>query len=242
MISLQEAARLLGGEVSGGQIRCPAPAHTAQDPSLSVRLSPNAPDGFVANSFDGDNPMECRDHVREKLGMPAFKPNGNGRARPQRKVVAEYIYRTADGSPYLRVLRTDNKDFWQQHWDGAQWVKGKPDGGKIPYRLPEMLAAETVYIVEGEKDADRLAKCGYVATTCSEGAGKWRPELNEYFRNKHVVVLPDNDGPGHAHAQQVATNLHGIAASIRVVTLPGLADKGDVSDWLDDGNLRENIE
>jgi RecA-family ATPase len=67
------------------------------------------------------------------------------------------------------------------------------------------------------------------------------PELNEHFKNRHVVILPDNDQPGRWHASQVATNLHGIAASLKIVELPGLGDKQDVSDWLDAGNLYQNI-
>jgi putative DNA primase/helicase len=34
----------------------------------------------------------------------------------------------------------------------------------------------------------------------------------------------------------VARSLHGIAASVRVLLLPNLPPKGDVSDWLDAGN------
>jgi hypothetical protein len=118
---------------------------------------------------------------------------------------------------------------------------GKPKGPKLPYYLPELLAAAPatpVYVVEGEKDADALSRLGFVATCNSEGAdtckgGKWPPELNEYFRDRHVCILPDNDHAGRVHAQHVARNLDLIAASVRVVELPGLLPKGDVSDWLE---------
>ena len=79
--------------------------------------------------------------------------------------LAEYVYRDANGEPYLLVRKhldgAGKKQFPQFHWDGTQWLKGKPAGPKIPYRLPELLAAPTavVYFVEGEKDADTLAKC-----------------------------------------------------------------------------------
>jgi hypothetical protein len=43
----------------------------------------NAPDGFIVNTFSpADDPIVCKDYVREKLNLPAFKPNGNGRRRP----------------------------------------------------------------------------------------------------------------------------------------------------------------
>ena len=72
------------------------------------------------------------------------------------------------------------------------------------------------------------------------GAGKWCDDLSVYFMDRNVVILLDNDDAGRKHAQQVATALHGIAATVRVVELPGLPQKGDVSGWLDaGGRLRD---
>ena len=44
---------------------------------------------------------------------------------------------------------------------------------RVLYRLPEVLAAGEVWVVEGEKDADSLAALGIVATCNAGGAGKW---------------------------------------------------------------------
>jgi len=155
------------------------------------------------------------------------------------KELARYTYQQADGTPYLLVRKFvdayGKKKFSQSHWDGRSWVNGKPNGPKIPYQLPQLAAAPpsaTVFIAEGEKDCDALACLSLVATCNSEGAGKWRDELNEHFRDRNVVILPDNDEPGRKHAEDVARRLHKIAASVRLVDLPGLPDKGDVSDWL----------
>jgi DNA primase len=58
--------------------------------------------------------------------------------------------------------------------------------------LPQLLAAPlatTIYLVEGEKDADALSSLSFVATTASEGANaKWAPEVTAYFKNRRVVV------------------------------------------------------
>jgi putative DNA primase/helicase len=150
--------------------------------------------------------------------------------------IAQYIYKQVDGTPYLKVCKTSAKGFPQFHWDADRWVKGKPKGPKIPYRLPELAAAAadiTVYICEGEKDADSVAKIGLVGTSASEGAGKWRAELNPWFKDRRVVILIDADSPGRAHGQQVAKALHRVAASVKVVDLyPERVDGSDVSDWL----------
>ena len=53
--SLRGIARALGGEVIGGQVLCAGPNHSAKDRSLSIRLSSTAPDGFIVQSFAGDD-------------------------------------------------------------------------------------------------------------------------------------------------------------------------------------------
>ena len=161
------------------------------------------------------------------------------------RIVATYDYRDEKGRLLYQVVRYDPKDFRQRRpkadggWDWS--VKGMR---LVPYRLPELLAAPaggTVVIVEGEKDVDRLAKLGIVATTNSGGAGKWRPEYAEQVRGRVAGVLPDNDSPGHKHARQVAASAYGIARSVKIVILPGLPEKGDVSDWLDQGHSEAEL-
>lgn len=75
----------------------------------------------------------------------------------------------------------------------------------------------------------------------AQGAGKWRTEYNRHFAGKRVCILPDNDDPGRKHGQDVARNLHGVAKVVKVIELPGLPPKGDVSDWLAAGGTRENL-
>jgi hypothetical protein len=240
--SIAEIAELLGGEVRGDHVHAPGPGHSAADRSLSVLLDANAPDGFVVHSFAGDDAMVCRDYVREKLGLPPFEAKKKkSKSGDPWLTLAEYVYRDARGEPYLLVKKCldgkGKKQFPQFHWDGTQWLKGKPGGPKIPYRLPELVAAPNavIYFCEGEKDADALAtQACLVATTASEGANaKWAQELTEYLRGRNIVILPDADVPGRKHAQKVAKALYEVAASIKVVDLfPGRSDGCDVSDWL----------
>ena len=232
-MNLGEVARALGGEVSGHQVLAPSPGHSAKDRSLSVLIDDSAPDGFVVHSFTVDDAIACKDYVREKLGLPAWKPSENVQAFPKQpaRAVAQYVYASADGSPYLRVTRMSDKSFRQSHWDAGQWKNGKPAGPKIPYRLPELLAAPDapIFVVEGEKDADTLHAIGLIGTTASEGAGKWTVDLNPWFTGREVFILPDNDAPGRAHADKIAANI----PHARIVPLPDLPPKGDVSDWLE---------
>lgn len=50
------------------------------------------------------------------------------------------------------------------------------------------------------------------------------------------MILPDHDDMGRQHGADVARSLAGIAASVRVVDLPKLAEHGDVTDWFAAGH------
>ncbi|WP_346658630.1 phage/plasmid primase, P4 family [Bradyrhizobium sp. 173] len=240
--SVHQIVAKLGGQVTGpDKCSVPGPGHSAKDTSLSITIAPTAPDGFIVYSHAGDDDIECKDWVREKLGLPRW--TAQRKAEKASKVVQEYIYRQADGTAYLKVCRTSDKGFFQLHWNGRGWDKGAPKGPKIPFRLPELLKAEhdDAFIVEGEKDCNNLAMHGFTATTNSCGAGKWTSDLNCYFAGKNVYILPDNDDIGAEHARSVAANLLPIAREIRIINLPGLQPKGDVSDWLAAGGTADEL-
>jgi putative DNA primase/helicase len=164
---------------------------------------------------------------------------------PARRIVATYDYYDEGGKLLYQVVRFELKDFRQRRPDGeGKWIWNLNGVHRVLYRLPQLLTADpqaTIFIVEGEKDADRLAKLGLVATTNSGGSGKWRGEYNSFLRGRNVAVLPDNDEAGKIHAREVVTSLQSTAASVRVVQLPNLAEKGDVSNWLDAGGTVEQL-
>jgi hypothetical protein len=158
-----------------------------------------------------------------------------------------YDYCDEEGRLLFQVCRLYPKTFRQRRPDGIWKVAGIR---QVPYHLCDLAAATKkangspprVYVVEGEKDADRLAQWGVIATTNPGGAGKWRPEFNHYFAGCDVVIIPDNDPAGAAHAAAVAADLGSVAASVRVVELGGLPEKGDISNWIADGGSQSDLE
>lgn len=250
--NLQTLARALGGEVNNGQVLAPGPGHSAKDRSLSIKLDSSVPAGFIVNSFSpADDPIKCKDYVRERLGLPAFKTNGHRRASPEDverllqravaqpatrskiNIVATYDYCDVDGALLYQVLRLEPKDFRQRRPNGnGGWI-WKLEDRRVLYRLPELLKYPdaTVFITEGEKDADNIAALNLCATTV--GTGKWTNDCIAALAGRDVVILEDNDDAGKKKAREAAQVLHGTAKTIRIVSLPDLAEKSDVSDWLD---------
>jgi hypothetical protein len=161
---------------------------------------------------------------------------------------AVYDYRDEHGNLLFQVVRVTSKPikkFFVRRPNGpGKWKLGLGEIRPVLYRLPELSANpdKTVFISEGEKDVNRLAGEGLLATTNPFGGGKWREAYSETLESRDVVICPDNDGPGWKHAQQVAKSLSGKAKSIKLVELPGLSEKGDVSDWLDSGKTIDDLQ
>jgi hypothetical protein len=191
--------------------------------------------------------------------MGEHQSNGLGR------IVASYQYVDEAGQLLFEVVRFDPKDFRQRKPDpkGDGWNWSTKGVRQVPYRLPELIEAialgKTVFVVEGEKDTDRLIALGIPATTNAAGAGKWKADLNAFFAGADVVVIPDNDPqkvhqktgepmfhedgrpvlPGQDHAEDVAKHLCRVAHRVQVLDLKeawrSMPLKGDVSAWLDSG-------
>ena len=178
-------------------------------------------------------------------------------------VVATWAYEDEMRQPILRVVRLEGeagKTYLQQHPNGTGpccpsqqckaagddgWRWGRGDARYVLYRLPELTAADPEAIVgigEGESCADVLAQNGLIATTSSGGAGKWNGhDYAAALEGRRIVIFPDNDPPGAAHAEDIISDLLGVAAEVRCVILPGLPFKGDVRDWMQGSGTREAL-
>jgi putative DNA primase/helicase len=165
---------------------------------------------------------------------------------------AEYVYHTADGQPHQRVSRYykgGKKQFGQAHWDGSRWVNGLGKGfERAPYRLPELISAKLVLIVEGEKDCETAkvsgleTELGAVTITNPQGAGKWPKGWGgKYLTGKTVVIVPDNDQPGSDHAIAVQRDVSPYAKAVVTVNLPDLPSGGDLTDYLGLGGSVKSI-
>lgn len=190
----------------------------------------------------------------ERPAKQARKPNGDHREperreRPEGVLEAEYTYTDAAGKPVLIVERfrlpePERKTFRQRLPSGKRSVKGAP---VVPYNLPNVLEAikrgEPVFVVEGEKDVENMRDLLQLVATCNAGgAGKWTEAHAKALAGADLVWLPDNDDAGRSHVANGALLTKPFAARQRVLDLPDLDEKGDVSDWIERGGDRPELD
>jgi hypothetical protein len=208
--------------------RCPA--HADKNPSLSL------------TERDGKILLKCfagcsSEVICAELGIELSDLFTNYGAAP--RIVAEYPYVDEAGALLYQVLRYEPKGFKQRRPDGGGgWVWNLNGVERVLYRLPEVLAAKSLLICEGEKDCETARALGLLATCNAGGAGKWREEYSESLRGKHIVIIADADEPGRKHAQQVVTSLLGKAESIKMLEF---AQAKDLSEWTEMGGTRDAL-
>ncbi len=164
---------------------------------------------------------------KQLAGVEDTAPAAPSRSNPSPQIIATYNYTDESGALLFQVVRFEPKTFRQRRpdpsaADGWAW---KLDGvRRVPYRLPEVLAAisagQSIFLTEGEKDALALVANGFPATCNPGGAGKWLDDYSATLAGADVVIVADKDEPGRNHARLVATKLHGHARSVRTVELP----------------------
>lgn len=229
------------GFISGDWIHC-----TRED--CSPRCKFHAASSTYSHRLKG----KCHCGVEHNPGDPPTHPFV-GPPRPSAKKLRprgdiEHVYKYHDRSGIVRfeVVRYKPKDFKQRQPKGDGTYQWNLDGIEpYLYNLPAILAAgpeHSVWITEGEKDVDLLGAEGRIATCNPGGAGKWKDSYSEALRGRHCRIIPDNDLSGRNHAQQVALSLQGKAASVKVVELPLLPEKGDVNDFLDSGRTTADLD
>jgi putative DNA primase/helicase len=234
------------GDPDRGMWQCPA--HPDRTPSLHV--DDDDENGKVLlHCHAGCSTAE----VVKALGLKMadlFDANGG---RPLGEEVAYWRYVDEERHELYQVVKFEPKTFRPRRKVNGEWVWNLNGTRRVLYRLPEVIRAvasgKTVFVTEGEKDADRLRKMKLVATTNQGGCGgKWLPEYTETLRGANVVLTADNDdpeeqqdgtNPGVNRVRRIAPELEGVTASVEVLMPPTVGH--DISDHLDAGLTLEDL-
>lgn len=249
--------RLDGVHRSGDGWSARCPAHDDRQASLSIRRGNTREVLLKCHAGCEPEMIVLRTGLdpREILGAGGGRQNGrdhrrNGTAkapgspRSPRSIAATYDYVDESGALVYQVVRYRPKGFSQRRPNGkGGWIWNLDGVRRLLYHLPDLLAADPetiVFVVEGEKDVDRLRSLGLVATCNSEGAGKWPKVDASPLHGRRVVVIPDNDKAGLEQTRDVEASLAGRATVAQLV-LDGLPEHGDASEWLDAGHTGDEL-
>jgi hypothetical protein len=250
VIAEQLLSRLQGVKRTGAgwEALCPVPVHDDRNASLSIAEGKG---GRILLKCHAGCPVES---VVGELGLrlaDLFPPGTDPKNKVKGRIVAIYDYTDETGALRFQCVRFEPKNFKQRRPDPSKpggWVWNLNGARRVLYRLPDVRTALTagraIFIAEGEKDCDALATHGFAATCNPMGAGKWLPEHTETLRGAaRVVVIADKDTPGRNHAQAVATALHPVAKSVKLIELPDVNGKPvkDAGDYFAAGGTADEL-
>lgn len=238
-----EIAQFMGAIDEGDSWRAPCPLHDGKSSrSLLIRdvngeLSLHCFGGCVDHEVLAE--IESRIDAGEGFRKPTFDPLG--------ELTAEYPYTDEFGRILYKKQRFKPKNFRvSSPGPNGEFVSGINGARRVLYRLPEVLEAETILILEGEKDCETARTLGFVGTCNHAGAGEWETSYSRTLAGKNVVIIPDNDAPGREHGERVRASVFPFAKSVRILEFPDLPEHGDLTDWVASGGtageLRELIE
>lgn len=224
-MTAESLSRALEARRAGNCWMAPCPAHDDKNPSLSIREKEGK---VLVHCHAG---CSQNDVIASLEARGLWQPEGG----TNRRIVTAYGYTDEQGKLLYEVVRYEPKTFKQRRpdgWGGWDWKKAER---QALYRLPEVLEAPIIFVVEGEKDVETLREYGFVATTSAGGAdAPWLPSFTQTLAGREVILIPDNDTAGWLRAKRVIRALRGHAAPLRLLPLPG--EYKDISEWFEAGN------
>jgi len=209
-VELREAISILGGD---GSSRPNIAPRQVQVRDVYEGITPIAPP---------DEPIERGKRVR------LYNPKRRGSEREWGSFAPSMVfpYRGVDGALMGYVLRHDMTDGKETPMimfvalpDGTKtWCRFPFPKPRPLYGLDKLGDAKQVIIVEGEKCRDALVKAtGRTVISWAGGTQgvkhtDWSP-----MANRNVVIWPDHDEPGIATANEIASILHSLGATVRIL-------------------------
>lgn len=236
-------------EEAGGQYRADCPTHESKSgKALHVGVGDNGKP--VLKCFGGCEYEDIIAAVGLNGSSPGADPGPRKNSKKKHKVYTtkdvyrqkvfefrspsgEVLYVQQHKGPYFRPI-SDN-----------QWVSKLDDVTRVPYNLPELLegvrSERTIFHVEGCKDVGTATEWLEVTATTTGGVDTWRPEFRSFYTGADVVIVPDNDDGGRKYALTVADDVRGVARSVKIIDLPDVPPKGDLTDFREMGRTKEDF-
>jgi len=236
---------------SGELVTC-CPFHDDHNPSMRISAEkgtwfcdPCGKGGSVIDMHAGLHDMSIADALRD-MAKPLERDDAPAvpaapQVKPSFKLAKTYEYTDGHGRVLysvdrLQCAKTGKKTFRQWHSKGGARVNGMDGVARVLWKLPKVIAADEVWLVEGEKCAEALHECALTATTNCGGSSAWMDGYADTLKGKDVVVCPDQDEAGKKWRDKVLRSLEGKVKTLRTINVP--EPHNDVADFVSaDGDL-----
>ncbi len=164
------------------------------------------------------------------------------------RLVETYQYQAPDNQSAYQKLRYQpceatktekSKAFLVRHQgEDGRWYNGRGAHPDYPYHLQDMLnnRLSPVLVCEGEKDADTAKSLGFLSVSVTN----WQ-QCVSFFKDRDIILVPDNDEAGRKKADYARTVLGSIAQTISCLKLPNLNEKEDLTDWVQRGGTGADL-
>jgi archaellum biogenesis ATPase FlaH/DNA-binding transcriptional ArsR family regulator len=212
----------------GNSVQCLCPAHSDNKASLTI------------SEEKGKILLHCHagcdtGSVLEAVGLSMKDLYTN----EEKQIERVYPYRNIEtGKVEFERVRFYPKSFAYRVGNKYGLNRNRKDIPAIYGDLEKIKKAQTVYYCEGEKDVDTAYKHGLTAFTCGSSSD-YTALINPLLEGKKVVIFQDNDEAGRKQSEFITESLKGIART-RVI-VPSSKEKGDLTDYFQDGGTVEGL-
>ena len=243
-----------------GLFYCHCPAHKDEKPSLHMTLGSKKIVLDCKAGCDFDSICSSANIEPSKLYFDSWEEERicsisdwqkYVERRESSKIEAVYHYHNVEGVYCFTKLRLSGKKLLYGMLKNNRFSYGLPRStprksfraiyGDLNAVKNAVSSNSYIFVPEGEKDVDMLKSKGYAAITYG-GATDWNTNLTEFFKDAKVIVLADNDAPGAKVANQIKSDLEGVAKTVYVVTPMPDKPHGDVTDFFEAGYTTADFE
>jgi 5S rRNA maturation endonuclease (ribonuclease M5) len=177
----------------------------------------------LVERIEGISSGASRSFIMEKWGLEEDEPPPKTKPKVKPTVVnkVSHIYRDKDGEEVYRVNRVNMSDGSKQCYQECNGKNTLPPEVRTLYNYDKLYGyTGHVYLCEGEKTADALTECGFVATTNPLGSKSWCQSYANLLKDMKVVIMPDADSHGEVWRDVVLSSLEGVAQESSVINVP----------------------
>ena len=239
----------------GDKAQCRCPAHEDKQASLTITKGRKCTLFHCHAGCSLERILTAAGLSKKDTFYDTESVKANWRAyvetREKRKIEAVYNYVSCNGSYAFTKIRLTGKKILYGILENERFTYGLPRStprkslkaiyGNIKAIEKAIAEDKPIFIPEGEKDADSLAKQGYTAFTYG-GVNDWQADFAELVKGANVVILADNDKPGIDVANTILNDIQGIAKSAKIIVPMPDVPKADITDYFEAGHSKAEFE